>query len=417
MDPALVVLWFGRELLLADATGVQSIELPDRGDDVGALVKVIEGLSPAPREVRLIYHPADLEQHAAECAQGRRSVVRETLGDSHPALRRPQTVWAVSRLQPTENGHSTLLWIEARPRLRRLREALAARGVRLVGAWPLASLFEETPPTDQIGEPALAVLLTDGGGVVYAVTPGGVRTMVWSLGPEHRTQVGGLLRNALSHFAADSAPPVLVVDGGSEPWNLGVGPLAGLTPSTMGLDQFLSAAHQLRPSSLADFIPQQTTLKLDAVLTAVAAAAALAAFLVGALYFAEYRRLQGDAKVRRGLAEQLHADLSRLQANARTAAELHDFEEESKVSAGGRVALLFAVIEHKPAELTVHSLSLNGRAFEIIGTAHEGGGPASGPYQRFVTALSADPQRWQLAPESRAAPGTPGRFSITGTFP
>jgi hypothetical protein len=417
MDAAVVVLWFGRELILVDDGGMQSVELPDRGDEVGAIVQAIESLAPPPKRLRLIYHPSDIELHTAECAKGRRAVVRATLSESHPALRRADAIWAVSRLHPVETGHATLLWIEARSRLLRLREALARRGVRLLGAWPLVSLFELSPPTDQMAEPAIAVLLTEGGGVVYAVTPGGVRTVVWSLGREHRTQVSALLRNALSHFAADSPPPVLVVDGSSEPWNLGVGPLAGLQPTARPLEEFMRAAQELAPGSLADFIPEQTVLRLDALLRFAAALCTLAAVTVGAVYFAEYRRLQGDARVRRTLADQLQAESSRLRQNERTLADLRAFEAETKAAAAGRLALLAAVMRSKPVEVTVHSITINGPGFEITGTAHETQGQPAGPYQRFVAALAAEPAPWRLTPDSRSARPADGRFTISGTFP
>jgi hypothetical protein len=417
MDAAVIVFWFGRELIIVEAGGMQTLELPDRGDEVGAFVQAIQGRASPPKTLRLIYHPADIELHTAECAKGRRDVVRATLSESHPALRRADAVWAVSRLHPMETGHATLLWLEAKPRLFRLRETLARCGVRLLGAWPLASLFELSPPTDQVGEPAVAVLLTDGGGVVYAVTPGGVRTLVWSLGREHRTQVAGLLRNALSHFSADRPPPVLVVDSSSEPWNLGVGPLAGFEPTALSLDEFMRPAQQLAPGSLADFIPQQTVLKIDALLRGGAAVGVLITVILGAVYFSEYRRLQGDARVRRALADQLHAEATRLQQNEGTLAELRAFEAETKSAAAGRLALISAVIQTKPVELTVHSITLNGQGFEITGTAHDVQAQPSGPYQRFVGGLAAEPARWKITPESRSVRPSDGRFTISGTFP
>jgi hypothetical protein len=224
------------------------------------------------------------------------------------------------------------------------------------------------------------------------------------------------LRNALSHFAADDPPPVLVVDGSTEPWDLTVGPLAGLSPATIGLGALLASAQQLRLSDHANFLPHQRILKLDAALRICAAACAFAAIVSGGMYLAEYRQLQGDASVQRATAERLHVEADRLRSNERTLVKLRSFREEMDVAGRGRLALLFAVIEHKPVEITVHSITISGRSFEITGTAHEGVGQATGPYQRFVSALAAKPNPWQLAPEINSTTPATSSFTIGGSF-
>ncbi len=417
METPLSVLWFGHELFVLNGPGLQRCDLPGKGDQVGAVIAAIEAVEPRPKAVRLIYQPGDLEHHAVDCVRGSRTLVRDTLGEDHPALRNPGAAWAISRLHPSESGYATLLWIDPRGRLNRLRTTLADRGIALSGAWPLTSVLERTAPLDDPAQPALAVVLTDTAGLVYAVTPGGARTVVAAAGSEFRGQLSGLVRNALSHFDAAEPPPVLVVEASSEPWDFDVGPLAEALATSVSMEQLVSAVADLRVRDLDNFLPPVGRVNTNSILIAAGAGLLCAALVNAGLYLREYRRVQNDAAIRNHAAQQLQASNARLIENRRKIEQLRALELEMNVEGAGRIGLLSWVMQHKPVEITIHGIAITGRSFEISGTAHEGTGKTRGPYGRFVDALAAKTNPWQIAPESRPASVATGEFVINGAFP
>lgn len=416
MDSGVVVMWFGRELFILAGGALQAVELPEKGDEVAALVRAIESIEPRPKRVRLIYQPPDLDGHAVECPKGSREIVRSALADDHPELRNPATVWAMSRLHATDLGYATLLWVDPKARIARLRSTLATRRIALVGAWPLVSVIELTPPADRADQPVLAVVLSDTAGLVYAAMPGGARTIVCASGAACRGQLGGLIRNALSHFDAAEPPPVLVVDASVEPWDLGVSPLAQVETSGISVEQLLTSAMRLGPSDLSNLAPRVSRMTADGALWLVTAlCCGLALFNAGS-YAAEFRRVQNDASIRGRLARELQADNARLAENQKTISELAALRAEMKADGAHRLRLLTAIMQHKPVEVTVHAITIREQSFELAGTAHEGVGRSRGPFYQLVDGLSAGSNPWRLSPESRPSALSANAFVITGVF-
>jgi len=416
------ILWFGKQLVLKTTEGVEGLPLPEKEDPIPLVMAAIEALEPRPKTVRIIYQPADLEMHAVDdMSKGNRNVIADTLGADYPALRNPATVWSASRLHKTEDGrYGTLLWIDSKLRLARLRGALEQKKIKVEGAWPLVSVLEEVEPTKTPNSPAMAVVLTDAGGFVYAVAPGGGRTATFVTGYGFRQQLGGVVKTALSHYSTSERPPVLVVDGGVEKWDIGATELADSSPLTLNLEEILAVGEKLPPRSLANFLPRELVLRVDRILQWATVAVAAAAVLSLAAYYHQYRGLVASGIEQDRIAQALRAEVATYKANQAKMQEIDQLDREMETTAGGRMALLKAIMRDKPREVTVHTLTISNNTFAIQGTAHEGAGSNQGPYYAFLDKLAAENKAGgpllALDKEARPAVLPEAEFTINGTF-
>jgi hypothetical protein len=406
MDPA-VILWWDTEIRLRAPDGTVSTRtLAEREDQIESILELV-GESERITAARIIYHPASLDVHAIACPPVNRARLKAVLAAEYPALNLPHAVWSAEppRRSLDGSGHTTVLYLDNRSRLRRLVEGLGKRGITVEGVWPLLSLVESTPPCNE-GE-FLAVIAIGSRSLVACASPTGSRYFRLQTANEFEEKASSDINAALSLFDGTALPPGLLLIELEAPAGRLRGTVKDLALTEITITEFLAMASRLKRGSFSDFLPQTPFFARPSVLARIAAAAGFVLMLGSAWHVYDSREANELARRRMTAYQAEHAELERLVETHRTAkVRIDEVERElSLVEFGPPLhgKLLLALARATPSIISLESVSITGSNFVIKGHVIEGAASIPPPLTILIQALTASDSRWRVED-----PGSPG---------
>lgn len=413
MSSVVTLLWFGAEAYALHGADLLPIPLPDKGDPATTIAEAVAKLEPRPKTVQLIYQPAGLDPLRAACTRGSRAVLAKVLANEHPAVAHPSAMWAALTPQAFEGSYTTMLFIDARPRIPRLQAALAEHSIAMRGAWPLPALLETIPPFSSGSEPGIFLVTTETTGLVYAILPNASRSLSLVGDVAARDNALLSLNTALTYFEHDVPPPVHVIALG-EPWPLGDN-FAEITPTAHDLPSLLQRASALPTSGTSNFAPPEFAFPWNRLLQLASVLMIAFALISGFIYYRDLRALQADQTRRAALADDVRKQVTTLRANREQIYAARAFGAEVPESQRQMGRLFDTLVKATPTAITLHSLTITDGTFTIEGTLHEGIGNQTGPFTTFYDVLSRADQPWTMSAQNRTIPTT-ADFLISGTF-
>ena len=135
-----------------------------------------------PARLRLVYQPAFLAAHGVACPNGNRSVLAQALGADHPALASDTLAWSHEPILGTQDRFATVLHCETEPGLHSLVDSLRDAGIKVEGAWPLATVLNFLPEDWPESGALTVVAIADRMTLVYRHTPEGCREVAATSG-------------------------------------------------------------------------------------------------------------------------------------------------------------------------------------------------------------------------------------------
>jgi hypothetical protein len=406
MDSA-VILWWDAEIRLRAPNGtVLTRTVGEREDQIEAILELVDR-SERITASRIIYHPASLDVHAVACPPVSRARLRAVLAAEYPALNLPHAVWSAEppRRSLDGSGHTTVLYLDNRSRLRRLVEGLGKRGITVDGVWPLLSLVENTPPCNE-GE-FLAVIAIGGRSLVACASPTGSRYFRLQTANEFEEKAASDVNAALSLFDGAALPPgLLLIEQETSAARLRE-TVKELALTEITITEFLATANRLKRGSFSDFLPQTPFFARPAVLARIAAVAGFLLMLGSAWHVYDSGEANELAHRQMTAYRAEHAELERLVETHRAAKARIDglARELSLVEFGpplqGR--LLLALARATPPTISLESVSITGSDFVIKGRILEGAASIPPPLTVFIQTLAASNPPWSLMD-----PGSPG---------
>jgi hypothetical protein len=410
--PLPVLLWDQLAAAPAADGSVITARLP--AEDGGlSLCGFLEGLSPTPRSIVLLYQSPSLESVTAACPRNvRRRALQQVLTARFPVLASPSTAWAVH--PPSTAGAGTLLYIAQSPFLAQLQAALAGRRIRLEGAYPVFAAVEAGPPFGPGGTPALAVLNADHGAGVFWVSPGGDRQVAFYSGPSARDRMLQALATGMSIFGDQPRPSLLLIDAATTP--LAPGTLPMPSAQTVSLGDFLRAVAGRRLPELSNLQPPPPRAVLEPVLHLVTALSLAAALFSGYQYLAARQQARLNQAIQQAQARALAEEVTRLEAKQRETERIELFLAE--LAGGPRVKgrFLLALGKARTPLLTLQSVILNESTWSLTGTQHEGHGGERTPFDEFSQGLFTPSAAWLPGADARSTKGKTAGFTLNGTF-
>ena len=408
MPVALPVLWWNGTVI----AGPSRTLLPAEGDTVLSFCAFIEGLSPAPKAIRLFYHSPTLEHLATTCPKGNRRTIQKALGHRFPALTDPTTTWAAHRVRTSASGTTTILYIEEEPVLSRLRSALDDLGIELEAAFPVLALLEAAPTANRIDRPTIALLHTDEAAAVYWRTAEGDRHAAFFDGATTRERAIRELVTGLSVFKAP--PSFVVVNLGSSPIDLGS--VAPKEAKTLSAEEFLSNAQALGVREVCSFLPPPNLFTADRVCHVAALVLFLAAATLTATYLASIRAAQANLTLLGSEERELQEENARLRANKAHIEEVEAVLRDVSIAPRVKVPFLEALGRARPMQISIRSVTLNEATWTLTGTAHEGVGVEKGPFKAFLANFRKN-EGWTLGPDSETPALRAPDFTLNGSIP
>ena len=406
------VLWWNRTVVVANGPEPATTILPPTGDDVLGFCTFLAAQKPG--AIRLIYGSSTLEHSSTTCPKGNRATIQKALSARYPSLANPLTAWAAHKVRTNAAATTTLLYVEQDARLARLRAALDERGITLEAVFPLLVLAEATPPLNQQGEPALALLHTDEAAAVYWISPEGDRHASFFDGPTARERVLQELITGFAAFAGQSPPVFAVIDAGVMPLDL-----SGLPQPparTIPVAEFLSHAGALSPREVYNFIPPERRFTLDRLCHLVAFVCFLTALVLTGRYVAEVRAAQANLALQHAQEDMLAQQNARLRANQTHLEQVNAVLNEVAIARPVKLRFLETLNRARPAQISIRSVALNEATWSVTGYAHEGVNVEKGPYQAFLASFEKS-EGWTVGPDSRAPVLRQPDFTLNGTIP
>lgn len=410
MKNTTLVIWLGRDVYLKTDEDSTKVTLPERGDQVDALCKLIVSLPGSPKSVRIVYQPAELDCSPIEVPKAGRNVLERILARDHLNLGTDNCAWACLTLFPAGRTYSSVLMIESAPRLQRLQHALFEQKISVAGAWPLPSLIERFAPFDTPKSPALAVVRTPNGAILYGVDKTGTRTIAAFQDEQFRASLFGMLGQQLALYDAGSTPPVYLFT--AEPDTELEELLAPYSPLMPGIAPLLDAIANLSPKHPSNFLPGEFSINPNTLLAAVGGASLLLAAILSALYVLDIRRVSEDQRSKRAEADRLSVRISSLEKNQEAIEAARSFTNEANPASARPSELIHFLSRNIPQSITLRTFKVNNLAFTIDGISHDYA-KNSAEYQKFITALTSF-QSCRFVETAR--PGTTPEFTLNGTF-
>ena len=423
MSDALVILWWGRELRLLRGDRISGRTLEEREDPAAAILRLAAADGAGARAVRLVYHPAELEAHAVACPRTGRSRLRKIFAEEHRVLAAADTVWGAEPIRGGPHGNTTVLYLDGHSPLPKLAEELAARGLRVEGAWPLQSVIEAFPTCGPAPRGFLSVLASERQAFVSSVGAAGNRSVRFYDGPEFAEAAVAEIRTVLARFDEGDPPPGLLL--------LEEGPASGAfrealrsQPMTEVLAaELLAQARCLAPGGLSDFLPQKPfrpwrLLRRRATKPRLAAALA-AALVIGVAWrgwSGHRQRLREERQAATRREERL--SLERSAASSRATHEKVEQLDEALRHAQSpwqaHYEFLRTLAQTIPATIALQTLTIEQGRFTVAGQVYEGAGAPDGPLPRFWRALGAPEVPWILS--ALPVKMTGAEFALDGSF-
>jgi Tfp pilus assembly protein PilN len=408
MKPVVLAV-FGHSIHYVSADTARSRQLPEGADLVGALLQLIAEAAEKPKSVGLVYHPADLQVVAAECANDSRSKLRAYFVGEHRELSNPATLWAATRPAPHRDGKfATLLHYEPRPRLEHLLHVLEENGIRVRIALPPAAALVHRTRTAQLD---LAILAAEGGYFFYHVNELGIPTGRFgsdfgSLG-EHCGVAVASRKELPAHVLVVADSPLQPVLDLLETHGLRDQTQMETWPEFLGSVAF--AANDPANFALRPFAWQpRHTLHL------IAAGLALAASGLTWDYVSIRIRAHHVALALDRQREELKRDIVRLEAVEKSYREAEALLAAVPMANPRPSVLLDTVTQALPPSLQLLACRYQAGQFSLEGLAFEGIGQEKGPYAAFLEALGHGSRPWALKP-AKPAPAA-SNWTLHGTF-
>ncbi len=410
MKHTALVIWVGRDVLIKTDAGTTPLTLPERGDQVDALCKAITGLPGTPKMVRIIYQAADLDSSPVEVPKAGRNVLERILSRDHSNLGTGNCAWACLTLFPAGRTYSSVLLVESTPRLQRLQHALIEQGITVVGAWPVPVLIEQFAPFDTPKSPALAIVRTANGAILYGVDKTGTRTIVSFQDEQFRSSLFSTLGQQLALYDSSSTPPVYLftAETDTELEEL----LAPYSPLMPGLTPLLDATGRLEPKHPGNFLPTEFSLNPNALLASVGATSLLLAVILCTLYVLDIHRVTEDQRAKRLEADRLSARIASLERNRDAIEASRSYINEAMPSCSRPSEILHVLSKTIPQSLTLRTFKMNNASITMEGISHEHA-KNPGEYQKFLSTLGSL-QSCRFSETTR--PGTTPEFALTGTI-
>lgn len=423
------LLWWGRDLYLYHAGELTHRAMGERAEPVGVIVAAVAGMASKPKGLRLIYQPSDLDIRSENCPKGSRKILRRVLGADIPALQNPDHAWCVLQPRPiSEESYATVVFSEARPRLSRIQSALEAKGISLVGAWPLARLIEAQITQSSLDTGgAVGIVSIHDHVLVYSLNPLGEREVIIHEGPEAREISIGEIRRAFSQFDTGAAP---IVHATHDPeaeapgavhahgaWNLKdyLGADADVHPVTF--PDLLRAASALRRDDLSSFLapesgvtPSAIAIGVSVLLVAIGGFMGYQGFIARSIAEREMRHI---AQVRSNLS----AEVAKFSENKKVTEALNAYISEAHVTPLGRGQFMESISRSCPPAVTLTMVRVSEQGFVVAGNVTEGFGQKTGPFFTLVDGLTTPQGRlWTIPPENRPETLMGPDFSLSGRF-
>jgi hypothetical protein len=400
MDRA-VILWWDTEIRFRAPNGVVSAHtLGEREDPIEAILD-LAARSETLAAVRIIYHPASLDIHPVACPPASRARLRAVFASDYPALNLPQAVWSVEppRRSLDGSGHTTILYLDNRSRLRRLVEVFSQRGISVEGVWPLLTLVENTPPCNE-GEFLTVVAIGDRS-LVACASPAGSRYFRLQSEGGVEQKAASDINAALSLFDGATLPPgLLLIEREAPPSSLRDS-VRELALNEIRVADFLGGAHHLRCGGFSDFLPRAPFFARRAVLARIAAAAGLVLMLGAAWVVHDSRERAELARHHQAASLAEHAELQRLVETHRAIkARIDELGRELSLVESNpppHAKLLLALAHATPSAISLEGVSITGSDFTIKGRILDGIGTAHSSLTGFIQALGAPDAPWHLA--------------------
>jgi hypothetical protein len=341
-----------------------------------------EALGDERPELTLVYQPETLRSEEVSCPNGRRKVLAEALGGDHPALLDPDRAWGFEPILALGEGFTTLVHYEEAPGLFFLVAQLAKRGLRVRGAWPLATFLHALPTQWSEGGGETVVAVAEHRALAYHHPSDGRRSVKAWGGPDAEP-----VARRWAEALRGKGEPVEVLDADS-------------------IGQVLARQVVLPQSHPAQLLPAPQLVTAQRALVAASVLLLLAGGWSGAVHARDWRtgvqERGADAHERRELA----ASLARYRANAAEIEGLRARIEASRpVPVIDWVQRISSTI---PSSIALDRLRVENLDFRIEGHVRPGRSYDLASWEKAL-----GDSRWKLA----AGPiDEAGAFSVAGNF-
>jgi hypothetical protein len=416
------VLWWDNTIVAAASiTHPMSTVLPSDGDSIYAFCGFLEGLSPTPKAIRLIYTASTLETVTTPCPKtGDRNLMQKVLGPKFEAIKNPGTAWAAHKPRTTGSGAATVLYIEQQPRLQRLRSVLQDRGIELEAAFPLTSLIDLAPEA-VVAKPLIALLHSDEGAAVAWTTPEGDRHTAFFRGENAGERTMQELATGFAAFAGKAEPVFIAVNASSQPMDEAV--LPRKPNKYYNVAEFIALNGRLTPRDLLNLLPPPPSLTIDTAIFAVVLVVAGIALFQGFGYLSALHTARTSRRAQESQEAQLAKDNERFGANKAQFDRQQAVLDECQIAPQVKTKFIEAVGRARPQQITIRSMTLNEQSWSIAGTLHQGAAAKPSPLDAFISQLGQNASWTINAGDKPAVPKqTPGsdqrpvEFTITGVF-
>ena len=416
MSAAVPVLLWNNSVATLGSPLTPLREFRDRGDGLRAFRESIEQMEPQPAAIRILYASPSLSQVTTTCTKGSRADVRDGLSADYPVLSKPETSWAAHKvlMQPGGGEASTILYIEESDSLPLLRAMLEEINVRLEGVFPILTALEALPAIGNKPQGAVALLHSDGGGMVYSATSGGDRIVHVFQTAASGKEISEKLADAFAASPADKHGNFLVLDVSSAPLAIEGGD--GLKPKEITLDDLLNAAATLDAKGLCNLLPPTSRVSVDLILYAASVVVLIFAGLGWHNYVSELQASESNLAAQKAEQARLETQNKQLLANKERTEAAESVLSAASVAAAHKWKFLNALNQARPVPISIRSVAMTERTWAVSGYIHEGlQDPTNGPYQIFLKNLSAGDD-WTLDPAIKSAVQKSPDFTITGVF-
>jgi hypothetical protein len=382
MREGIVIGVFGAELRILDSEGRLSAY---RLGGAGEIARAMDEALPKAKRARIVWQPDSLEVREVAAGESDHGPSGDFLAETGA-----DTAGAVWSFEPGDRG-SGFLHLERPSELPEIAGALARRGIRVEGAWPLVSLLEAGAPD---GRGRLSLVATSSRAYVFCGSPGGSR-FLQTCAASDRAALRGAVRDAIARF--DEADPpegwLAAEDGPAEAAAREIASAHSLKEIPFG--EFLRRAARLQPGGPGDFLRRPALSFRRKRLAAAAAAAGIALLSVVAIHALSASRLRRQRALldERQRAEERLEEAESLSLKHRLDALQKDI---GRIRSPRQRAyeLLLAMARAAPENVRLTSLSIENGSFTASGLAN---GPAAGdPWAEYLRDLAPPGAPWQL---------------------
>lgn len=382
-------------LLWGDAWWVPGRAEPLPFQNTVHAAEVLVAEMPGVRRVRLIFQPDALRSVAVECPRGNRDTLRGILGHDYPVLCEEAHAWGFEPIFGLGEGYGTILHYEETPGLFALVEALAAKGVTVVSAWPLLTFLHAVPGEwSESGGMTVAAVSAERA-LVYHHPAGGPRSHLAWQGPAAVIEAKAWI--AEKRAKAPEEPLLLIVAGECD------GP-EGVESRSLGE----AVAHPvvLAAGHPAQLLPPVAVFSAQRAVVAASVLILLAGGWSAVDYLQQYRasaRLAQDSVIEKS---KLVAEIEHFRVNRTEILSLR-----ARLAEADTLPLaewLDAMTTTVPPAVALDSLKVVQGRFRVAGH-HAPGEEAA--FERWSSQVRN--ARWQIAAVKRSADGA---FALEGTF-